>query len=51
MFLQGYFYWCGVIVNVMVVFWMIFGAFVVAKHWAAEKRIREKYAKKDIGGK
>lgn len=49
MLLHGYFYWCGVIVNAMLVFWMIFGAFVVAKHWAAEKRIREKYARKNIG--
>lgn len=51
MFLQGYFYWCGVVANVVVGFWVLVGAYVVARNWCAERRIRKKYAKREVGGK
>jgi len=51
MFLNEYFYWCGVVANSILVFWLIVGAYMVARNWAAERRIRKKYAKKEVGGK
>ena len=51
MFLQGYFYWCGVVANAIIGFWLLVGMYVMARNWAAERRIRKKYAKKNISGK
>lgn len=50
-FLNGYFYWCGVVANVIVGFWVIVGGVVVWRNWCAERRIRKKYARRNIGGK
>lgn len=51
MFMQGYFYWCGVVMNAIVGFWLLVGAYVVGRNWVEEGRIRKKYAKKEVGGK
>ena len=51
MFMQGYFYWSGVVANAIICFWLIVGAYAVARNWAAERKIRKKYARKNIGGK
>ncbi len=51
MFMQGYFYWSGVVINVIMFFWILFGCYITAKHWHVEAKIRRKYAKKEIGEK
>lgn len=51
MFLNGYFYWCGVVANAIVGFWVIVAAVVVFKNWRAERRVRKKYARREVGGK
>lgn len=51
MFLQGYFYWSGVVANGLIVFWLIVGFCVMAKQWHEERKIRKKYARKNISGK
>ncbi len=51
MFMSGYFYWSGVVANVIVGFWVIVGGVVVAKQWYEERKIRKKYARKEVGGK
>ena len=51
MFMAGYFYWSGVVINVIVVFWLVVGAIAVAKQWYEERKIRKKYARKEMGGK
>lgn len=48
MFLHGYFYWSGVVVNCLIVFWLIIGACFVVKNWMAEKKFREKYVTKTL---
>ena len=49
MFLNGYFYWSGVVANGLVLFWLIVGLCVVAKQWREERKIRKKYAKREVG--
>lgn len=51
MFLNGYFYWSGVVANVIIGFWVLVGAVVVWRNWCAERRVRKKYARKEVGGK
>lgn len=51
MFMAGYFYWSGVVVNAIVVFWIVVGALIVMKEWHEERKNRKKYARKEIGGK
>ena len=51
MFMSGYFYWSGVVINAIVVFWIVVGAIAVAKQWYEERKIRKKYARKEVGGK
>lgn len=51
MFMQGYFYWSGVVANGLIVFWAVVAAVVVWKHWREERKIKRKYAKRDVGGK
>ena len=51
MFLQGYFYWSGVVANVIVGFWMLVGLIATVCHWRNEIKIRKKYARRNIGGK
>lgn len=51
MFMQGYFYWSGVVINVIVGFWVLFGCYMTARHWHEERKIRKKYARRNIGEK
>ena len=51
MILNGYFYWCGVVSNIIVGFWLLVGAIATVQHWQNETRIRKKYAKKNVGKK
>ena len=51
MFMNGYFYWCGVLANFIVVFWLLVGVIATVQHWRNETKIRKKNAKKDIGRK
>lgn len=51
MFLEGYFYWSGVVINAIVVFWILVGFCVMAKQWYEERKIKRKYARKNIGEK
>lgn len=48
MFMQNYFYWCGVIANALVGFWLIVGMVVVLNNWRWERKIQKKYARKNI---
>lgn len=48
MFLQGYLYWCGVIFNAILAFWIIIGACAIVRNWRVEKAIRKKYAVKNL---
>ena len=50
MFLQGYFYWFGVAMNVLIAFWFVFGVIVVVRNWTIEGKLRKKYAVKNLGG-
>ena len=51
MFMQGYFYWSGVVINVIVLFWVLVGCYMTAKQWHEERKIKRKYAKREVGGK
>ena len=51
MFMQGYFYWSGVVINVVAVFWVIVACCMTVKQWHEERKIKRKYAKKEVGGK
>lgn len=48
MFMHGYFYWSGVVANVIVGFWVVFGIVVGVKNLISERRMMEKYARKDL---
>lgn len=51
MFLNGYFYWCGVLANALIVFLLAFGAVATFQNWRHEVRTKRKYIKRDVGGK
>lgn len=51
MFMQGYFYWSGVVINAIVVFWVIVGCCMTVKQWHEERKIKKKYAKREVGEK
>ena len=44
----GYFYWCGVVMNVIRVFWLVFGFVATARNYIYESKIRRKYAVKNL---
>lgn len=48
MFLNGYFYWCGVLMNLIVLFGVLMGSIAVVQNWRNEIKIRKKYATKDL---
>lgn len=45
MFMEGYFYWCGVVFNVIQIFWAIVGVYLFVKNRRIEKKTREKRAR------
>ena len=45
---SGYFYWCGVVMNAVAVFWLIFGVVATARNYIYESKIRKKYAVKNL---
>lgn len=49
MFWQGYFYWFGVVMNILIVFWAVFGVIFAVKNWVVESRKEKKYAVKNVG--
>lgn len=51
MFMQGYFYWSGVVINVIVLFWVLVGCYMTARHWHWEWKNRKKYARREVGRK
>lgn len=51
MFMQGYFYWSGVVINIIVLFWVLVGCYMTIKQWREERKIKRKYAKREVGRK
>lgn len=45
---SGYFYWCGVVMNVIGAFWLVFGFVATVRNYIYESKIRKKYAVKNL---
>ena len=48
MFLLGYFYWCGVVINAMAVLCVLAGVICSIRGFIIDTKMKQKYAVKEI---
>lgn len=48
MFLLEYFYWCGVVANLIAIFCVLAGVICSIRNWKIETKMKQKYAVKEI---